>query len=159
MSSNEHESHGGHGDYHVHAHITSTKLNLTILGALFLLTGTTLAAYEYRLGDANLFVALVIAMIKATLVGTFFMHLKWEKAFNVLFFVGTLAFIGVFFFLTYNDTSTRGETDYRSGRRYDYRANEWAQGVPAGIIARDGETMPLHVEAEGEGHAPAAEHH
>ena len=160
MSSNEHTSHDGHGDYHVHAHISSTKQLLTVLGALFVLTGVTLGAYLVRLGDANLFVALFIAMIKATLVGTFFMHLKYEKPFNILFFVGTLAFIGVFFFFTWNDTTHRGETDYRSGRHFDYRAQEFAQGVAPGIVERGGEELVPRegatAEAATEGAAPAA---
>ena len=75
MSDNHHDSHDGHGDTEVHVHISSTKELLTVLGALFVLTGATLGCYLIRLGDANLVVALLIAMVKATLVGTFFMHL------------------------------------------------------------------------------------
>lgn len=151
MSSNEHDSHGehGHGDYEVHAHISSTSLNVKVLLALFALTGLTLAAYLVRLGDANLMVALLISSMKATLVGYFFMHLSHEKPFNTLFFVGTLAFIAVFFFFTWNDTTHRGETDYRNGMRYDYRANEWAQGVPPELARRGGEELSLVPAPEG----------
>ena len=75
MSDHDH-AHGD--DFHVHPHVSSTKQNVGILMILFVLTGLTLLAYNVRLGAANLFVAILIASIKATFVGTFFMHLKYE---------------------------------------------------------------------------------
>mgnify|MGYP000225727683 CR=1 FL=1 len=106
--SNEHahdeHGHDGHHDDHgdpcgdgylVHAHITPVKTNLIIISILFALTGLTVAVYFQNLGELNLVVALVIASIKATLVGTWFMHLKYEKAFNISFFLGALLFMAI----------------------------------------------------------------
>lgn len=146
--------------FEVHPHVSATRDNRVVLGALFLLTGLTVACYRIRLGDANLPVALLIAGVKATLVGTFFMHLKFEKAFNTLVFVGTVAFIAVFFTFTWNDTAFRGEVDHRSGERFDYRYQEWAQGIAPTIREQNGEEAPrpAHGAAEGEHAAGAAEH-
>ena len=49
--------------------------------------------------------------MKASLVVTFFMHLKWDNKFNALIFISTIFFIGVFFAYTLNDTDKRGELD------------------------------------------------
>lgn len=145
-------------DYLVHAHVSSNALNVGVLLALFACTAATLAAYNVHLGDYNFLVAVVIATIKAILVGTYFMHLKWEKAFNTLFFVGTVIFIGVFFLFTHNDTGHRAELDYRNGARFDYRYQEWAQGVAEGIRERNGEELrPTPAAAEGGAEAPAAQ--
>jgi cytochrome c oxidase subunit 4 len=152
------EEHDGskNDGYAIHAHVSETRDNRVILALLFVLTGLTVACYRVRLGDANLMVALLIAAVKATLVGTFFMHLKFEKAFNTLVFVGTLAFIGVFFIFTWNDTAFRGEIDHRSGEHYDYRYNEFAQGVATGIRERGGEELRPVPGAAGE-HGASAE--
>lgn len=154
--SNAHHDHGD--EFDVHPHVSSTKGNAVILGILFALTFLTVAAYRIRLGDANLTVALLIATVKAALVCTFFMHLKYEKAFNTLFFVGTLAFVGVFFFFTHNDTGYRGEIDGRTGKHYDYRAQAFAAGTADQIVQQHGEMRPIPPAAEGaaaEGHGAA----
>ncbi len=149
MSHDPSHGHSNDDEFDVHVHISSTKLNVGILMSLFALTGLTIAAYLVRLGDANLTIALLIATIKAVLVGTFFMHLKYEKPFNTLFFVGTLLFIAVFFVFTHNDTGHRAELDYRNGARFDYRYQEWAQGIAEGIRERNGEELRPTPAAEG----------
>ena len=113
-----HDEHGEHDDdYHHHQHIASIKGNLIIFGALLLCTALTVAAYKVRLGEANLFVAIFIAGIKATLVCTFFMHLKYEQRFNILFFLGSFLFVGVFVGYTLNDTDHRGDEIGRASCR------------------------------------------
>ena len=156
--------------FEVHAHVSATRDNRIVLALLFALTALTVGAYRVRLGDANLTVALVIAAVKATLVGTFFMHLKFERAFNTLVFVGTLAFISVF-----GDDRHRqphratpaiaqqvgrriGEIDHRDGARFDYRYQEWAQGVAPEIRERNGEELrPAAGSAHGASEGAAAE--
>lgn len=134
--------------FDVHPHVSSTKSNVVILLILFALTGLTLAAYNVRLGDANLFVAILIASIKATFVGAFFMHLKYEKAFNTMFFVGSVLFMGVFFAYTYNDLGYRGRIDGRAGLQYDPHIG-FANGTAPGIVNERGEFAPLP-QAEGD---------
>ncbi len=51
----------------------------TVFAALLLLTGATVAVYYINLGHAGgIIVAMAIASCKATLVGLYFMHLKFE---------------------------------------------------------------------------------
>jgi cytochrome c oxidase subunit 4 len=51
-----------------------------IAGALFVMTGITIAASFVELGKAgNIILAMAIAATKASLVMLFFMHLKFEK--------------------------------------------------------------------------------
>ena len=147
--------HHDNDDYHVHPHISSIKQNTAVLLALFAFTGLTVAAYNVRLGDANLVVALVIAALKATLVMTFFMHLRYDRAFNVLFFVGSLVFMGLFFGYTANDTQHRGQVTTGMGNHVDPRTGEFANGTPQGIVQQGGEAMPLEAPAEGQAE-PAA---
>lgn len=62
-------------------------------GALIVLTIITVAAHSVDLGEFNIVFALVIAAIKATLVGLYFMHLRWDRPFNQLVFVGSIVFV------------------------------------------------------------------
>jgi hypothetical protein len=45
------------------------------------------------MGEANLPVALAIAMVKATVVALIFMHLRWDRPFNLLVLVGSALFV------------------------------------------------------------------
>lgn len=112
MSAPEHAHAGdGHGhvdDGEVHAHISSLKLYVGIFATLIFFTLLTVAISYVHLGPLNLAVAILIASMKAALVVTFFMHLKYENKFNTLMFLIGLLFIGVFFAYTLNDTDRRG---------------------------------------------------
>lgn len=107
--SHEHAHHADDGFVHVHVHPASTYWK--IFGALVALTIITVGLSRVHLGEWNFFIAVVVATIKAGLVASFFMHLKDDNRFNVLLFVGSLVFIGVFFVYTMNDTQYRGQWD------------------------------------------------
>jgi len=147
-----HDEHGD--DYLVHSHITSIKTYLVIFGALIFLTFLTVLAYNVRLGEWNLFVAVLIAMVKSSLVGAYFMHLKYEKKFNILFFTGSLIFVGVFLAYTLNDTSYRGR-ESEQGLRIDPATGNYAYGT-ATVLGESGEFTPFPEGAteahEGEAH-------
>ncbi len=128
-------------DYAVHTHITSIRTYLIVFGALLFLTGLTVAAYNVRLGELNLAVAVLIAMIKSSLVGAYFMHLKYESKFNTLFFVGSLVFVGVFLGYTLNDTDHRGEETVQ-GMRVDPATGNFAYGT-ATVLSEQGEFTPF----------------
>ncbi len=89
-----HGAHGGEGPGV--GHVVPAKLLVGVLLALLVLTVVTVAVSYIHLGPFNLAVALVIAMIKALLVATFFMHLRWDKPFNAVVFAATLFFLGIF---------------------------------------------------------------
>ena len=59
-------------------HILDLKVLNTVLFSLFILTAVTVAVSRVDFGHWNMVIAIVIASIKAAIVGTFFMHLKFE---------------------------------------------------------------------------------
>ena len=59
-------------------HVVPVRLYLTIVGCLFVLTAITVLAGFVELGALNTPVALGIAIIKATLVVLFFMHVRYN---------------------------------------------------------------------------------
>lgn len=90
-------SHGGDGSDHGFAHEVSVQLLAAVLGALIVLTVVTVAVTKVDLGGQwNLIVAMAIATVKATLVIAFFMHLFWDKKFNLLVLLSGLAFVILF---------------------------------------------------------------
>lgn len=70
-------------------HILSYRKLLTVLGVLFALTVVTILVSTVDLGPLNIWMALMIASVKATFVLLFFMHLKYErnKVFAITFIV------------------------------------------------------------------------
>jgi len=85
------------------------KIYLGIGGALFFLTIVTVAVAQVHLGPLNLIVALAVAVVKATLVGLYFMHLKYDHRLYSLVFVSAVVFLGIFITLTMLDTTRRGD--------------------------------------------------
>ena len=71
------------------------KLYLAVLIGLLCLTVITVGASYIDLGPANIFIALLIATIKASLVGMFFMHLLFDKPMNAMILVGAFGFLGL----------------------------------------------------------------
>jgi len=84
---------GGHG--HV-GHIVPARITISVGVALMILTGVTVWVRYVPLGPLNLFIAMVIATIKASLVVLFFMHLKWDRPFNSVVLLASLAFVSLF---------------------------------------------------------------
>ncbi|MET0343854.1 MAG: cytochrome C oxidase subunit IV family protein [Polyangiales bacterium] len=118
--------HADDGLVHVHVHPAATYVK--IFFALVFLTLVTVGLSRIHLGEWNFFIAVVVATIKASLVAMFFMHLKDDNRFNVLIFVGSLLFMGVFFIYTMNDTQHRGQWDESYGTRVSPATGEEAPG-------------------------------
>jgi cytochrome c oxidase subunit 4 len=88
-----------HDDHHDHglAHTASLKVLLGTGGALLFLTLITVAATKVDFGASiNLAIAMAIAVVKATLVVLFFMHLKYDKIFHSVIFVGAVLTAALF---------------------------------------------------------------
>lgn len=96
------DSHG-HEESHL-AHVIPASLLLAVFAALMVLTVLTVAVSYFDFGAVNLFVALGVATIKATLVALFFMHLRYDKPFNAIIFVIGIGFLGLFLVVTMLDT-------------------------------------------------------
>jgi len=86
------------------AHPVSVRFMVGVLVALLILTVITVAVSYFDLGTANLFVAMLIASMKASLVALFFMHLFWDKPFNGVILVCSFLFLGIFIGLALLDT-------------------------------------------------------
>lgn len=74
---------------------------------LMSLTAITVGVSHVDLGPINIWAALGIASIKASLVVAFFMHLKNEGLMLQLFFLGTLATLAIFIGITFFDVLYR----------------------------------------------------
>jgi cytochrome c oxidase subunit 4 len=89
--------HHGHGHGEHFAHPAPVSVLLGTFGALILLTILTVfIADNVELGSFELLVSMGIATVKAVLVGAFFMHMFWDKGFNVLVFLSSLLFFALF---------------------------------------------------------------
>ena len=95
-----------HVDGHAaHTHAVAPWILLTVFAALLVLTFATVAVTWVDLGrTANVWVALVIAVVKAGLVALFFMHLFWDSKFNFVVLVAALFFVALFIGITVLDT-------------------------------------------------------
>src|SRR5258707_525803 len=78
-------------DAHDAHHGPDVKAYLVIFGALSVFTGLSFALYEMFPRSISFALILLVAVVKATLVGMYFMHLKfdWSK----LYFMIIPAFI------------------------------------------------------------------
>jgi len=80
-----------HDDHHGIAHTASIKVLIGTGGTLLLLTIVTVLATKVDFGaNINLAIAMFIAVIKATLVILFFMHLKYDKIFHSVVFLSAI---------------------------------------------------------------------
>jgi len=96
--------HDVHDAPHGVGHIVPLSLLLKVFGGLVFLTVLTVAASLVNFGEFNLVVALAIAVVKASLVVLFFMHLRWDKPFISIIFIGCLIFVGLFISLALLDS-------------------------------------------------------
>ncbi len=93
-----------HDAPHGVGHIAPFKMLLSVFVALTFLTILTVVASMFDFGEMNLIVAMFIAVVKASLVVLFFMHLIWDRPFNAIVFVGCLIFVGLFISLALLDS-------------------------------------------------------
>ncbi|MHC4220422.1 MAG: cytochrome C oxidase subunit IV family protein [Planctomycetota bacterium] len=96
----ESDEHGEHGV----GHVVPVKILATTGFALLVLTVITVYVASFDFGNINIWVALSIAAVKASLVVLFFMHLRYDRPFNGIIFVTALAFVALFISFTLTDT-------------------------------------------------------
>jgi cytochrome c oxidase subunit 4 len=89
-------------------HISPKSTYYAIFGALMVLTVVTVTVAFINLGALNFPVALGIAILKATLVILFFMHVKYSSQMTKLICGGAFFFLLVLFGLTLSDYLSRG---------------------------------------------------
>jgi cytochrome c oxidase subunit 4 len=88
-------------------HIVPTRVYYLIFAALMIGTCLTVQVAFFDLGALNTIVALVIAVIKATLVVLFFMHAKYSTRLTWAVIAGGVFWLGILLALTFSDYLTR----------------------------------------------------
>ena len=88
-------------------HIISYKTLLMTLLALGVLTSVTVGASYVDLGRLNVWVALLIASLKGTLVLLIFMHMKFEGLTLRLSFISTIGVLAIMIGFTFWDIAFR----------------------------------------------------
>ena len=94
-----HESHSQVG------HVVPLHTLFSVLGTLLVLTFVTVAVSWFDFGRFNLWIAMSIAVFKASLVLLFFMHLKYDKPFNAIVIIISIAVVVLFIGITLTDTA------------------------------------------------------
>ena len=89
-------------------HIVHPRVYITIFLVLMVGTGlTVLAAYRDFPGPLNAIVAMTIAVVKATFVILYFMHVRYSSRLIWLVLGAALFWLTIMFALTISDYSTR----------------------------------------------------
>ena len=108
MATQHHDDHEDHGI----SHVAPKRVLLTNWGVLTVLTVLTVSATRIDMGpSANLGLAMAIAVMKATLVCLFFMHLRYDKLFHSVLLVGGILAGSLFVGFTLMDSSQYQETN------------------------------------------------
>ncbi len=97
-------------EYSDHApthHVTSLPVYFGIFAALMILTMITVAVSRVDLGSLNTPIALAIAVVKATLVILFFMHVIHSTRLTWVVIISSLMWLALLFVLTFADFFTR----------------------------------------------------
>lgn len=88
-------------------HIQSYKYLLAVLVVLLALTGVTVTVSRLELGGLNIWMAILIASIKSTLVLLFFMHLRYEGRLIRMTFLSTIGILALLIGFLFWDISFR----------------------------------------------------
>jgi len=90
-------------------HVVPVKFLTFICAILLFLTAVTVWVSRYDFTEINIaelgiIVALLVATVKATIVGLYFMHLRWDRAFIGFLFVGSILFVVLFIGIALTDS-------------------------------------------------------
>jgi cytochrome c oxidase subunit 4 len=89
-------------------HVAPKSMYYLVFLALLVGTGLTVAAAFVDMGAMNNVVMLVIALIKATLVILFFMHVRWSSKLTWVIAMAGFFWLLILFGVTMSDYLTRG---------------------------------------------------
>lgn len=106
-------SNASHGEEPAHedlGHAVPLRILLATWGTLVVLTIVTVGAAYLDLGSMNILVALLIAVVKSSVVALFFMHLWWDKPFHSIVFVSATLFVMLFITFALIDTKEYGDS-------------------------------------------------
>jgi cytochrome c oxidase subunit 4 len=86
-------------------HVVPLPVLFAVLGTLLVMTFVTVAVSWLDFGRFNLWIALGIAVFKASLVLLFFMHLKYDKPFNAIVVIVSIALVMLFIGIALSDAT------------------------------------------------------
>ena len=106
-----------HSNTHELGHRIGFQVHFTILAILVVFTVITVYAAGIDFGNPNynIIVAMIIASIKATLVGMYFMHLRYENPLIIMFVVIPFVLLAIMIGGLFLDNPTRtvpGKSSY-----------------------------------------------
>src|SRR3954449_13099389 len=93
-------------DPHAEHEVPMSTYVMVFLALMVLLVITVVAAF-INLGEANMIVAMTIAIIKAILVMLYFMHVKFASRLTKVFVAASFVWLSVMFILTWGDYISR----------------------------------------------------
>jgi cytochrome c oxidase subunit 4 len=102
-----------HADpHHGLSHVATLKVLVATGGTLLVLTLVTVLATKVDFGaNINLAIAMAIAVVKATLVILFFMHLRYDRLFHSVVFVAAILAAALFVGFTLMDSNQYQQTN------------------------------------------------
>lgn len=87
--------------------IVPTKIYYRVAAALFVLFVLTVVVAYVDFGDLNIYIAMSIAILKATLVVLYFMHVRYHSKVTWIFASAGFIWLIILFVLTLADYHTR----------------------------------------------------
>jgi len=88
-------------------HVIPQRVYYLVFVTLIMLTLVTIDVAFYNFGWMNIYVALIIATCKATIVVLYFMHVKFSPRLTWVFAIAGLFWLVILFTLTFSDYMTR----------------------------------------------------
>ncbi len=110
-------------------HIAPKRLYFFVFGSLLVLTLLTWRIAYINLGQWNTVVALAIAVLKAGLVATFFMHLRWSGSMMRIVVCAAIFWLAIMITLTLGDILTRNCVSPARGWQASAAAGQTAAAV------------------------------
>jgi len=89
------------------SHVVPQKIYLLVFATLLLMTLVTVDVAFYNFGWLNIYLALVIATFKATIVVMYFMHVKFSPRLTWLFAIAGIFWMIILMVLMLSDYMTR----------------------------------------------------
>jgi len=105
MSEIQHHTESAHDEHGGGHHAMPLWILGAVFAALMALTVLTVAVTFVDLGKLNIWVALLIAAVKAGIVAMYFMHLRYDAPFNGVILLASFLFVAIFIAITLTDSN------------------------------------------------------
>ena len=90
-----------------HLPVPKVSTLVSIFGSLIVLTILTTAVSHINMGEFNIVAALLIAVVKASLVAWVFMGVRFVTSLTKLFVIAGLVWLSILVLLTFSDYTSR----------------------------------------------------